>query len=109
MRKVFLSTVAAASLLALPALAATDSTNNQSSNNSPPSAAQIQQNLHQELSKAGYTDIQIIPGSFLVRAKDSKGNPTEMMVTPNSLTAVTAMNGSNSSGQNGTSNSTTSK
>jgi hypothetical protein len=109
MRKVFLSTVAAASLVALPALAATDVTNNQSSNNSPPSAAQIQQNLHQELSKAGYTDIQIIPGSFLVRAKDSKGNPTEMMVTPNSLTAVTAMSSSSGSSQNGTSNSTTSK
>lgn len=101
MRQFFIPTIAAASLLALPALAQTS--NSTASNSSPPSAAEIQQDLHKDLSKAGYTDIQIIPGSFLVHAKDSKGHPTEMVVSPNSVTAITATGSSDSSNGSSTS------
>ena len=67
------------SLLALPALAATSDTQSNSPNMTPQSAAQIEQNLRQDFSKAGYTDINIVPGSFMVHGKDSKGFPTEMV------------------------------
>lgn len=41
----------------------------------------------------------------MVHAKDSRGNPTEMMVSPNSLTEVTAINPSSSqSSTNGSQN-----
>lgn len=83
MHKFVLATVVA-SVAAFPAFAA-----NESTSSTPANAAQIEQNLHQDLSKAGYTDIHIVPGSFMVHAKDSKGHPTEMMVSPNSITEVT--------------------
>ena len=44
-----------------------------------------------ELEQAGYRDIRIIPLSYLVQATDKSGNPAMMVITPNSMTAVTAM------------------
>ncbi len=106
MRPFFITTVAALGLLASPAFAQNTSSSSPSpspgtsspsaSNSSPPSASQLEQTLHQDLSKAGYTDIKIIPGSFLVRAKDSKGQMTEMMISPNSVTEITAISSASS-------------
>ena len=39
----------------------------------------IQQQVQNNLKQAGFTDIQIMPSSFLVRAKDSAGNPVIMV------------------------------
>ncbi len=115
MRKPIVTMIAACSLLALPALAQSSnsggSSSGHSSGNGPPSMQQVQQTeqtLRQDLAKAGYTDIKIAPGSFLVHAKDSKGEPLEMMVTPNSVTAITAMNELASSSQGGTSSNSSS-
>jgi hypothetical protein len=105
MRKFFVPAIAAVSLFALPALAATPTTKD-SSNAAPPDTMQIEQQLHQDLSKAGYTDIKIVPGSFLVQAKDKQGNATEMMISPHSMTEVTAMSASGSSAQSGNSEKT---
>ena len=41
-------------------------------------AQAIQQQVQNNLRQAGFTDIQIMPSSFLVRAKDSAGNPVMM-------------------------------
>ena len=49
----------------------------------------LSQKLHDDLTKAGFTDITIMPSSFLVRAKDSQGNPVMMVINPDSLTEVT--------------------
>jgi hypothetical protein len=105
MRKFFIPAIAAVSLFALPALAATPTTKD-SSSAAPPDTMQIEQQLHQDLSKAGYTDIKIMPGSFLVQAKDKQGNETEMMISPHSMTEVTAMSTSGSSSQSGKSEKT---
>jgi len=50
-----------------------------------PIRARIQQNLQ----AAGFTDIKIMPSSFLVRAKDREGNPMMMVINPDSVTAIT--------------------
>lgn len=77
------------------------------------SNAPIQQQVKQNLSQAGFTNIQVLPESFLVRATDKSGNPVMMIINPDSLTAVTALgsqnnqSGSNSTGKN-TKNSTAS-
>jgi hypothetical protein len=92
MRKLYIPAIAAACLFAVPVLAATETTG--ASAKTAPDAAQIQQDLHQDLAKAGYTDIRIVQGSFLVRAKDKQGNETEMMISPHSMTEVTAINDS---------------
>jgi hypothetical protein len=44
-----------------------------------------------ELEQAGYKDVRIIPLSYLVQATDKAGNLTMMVITPNSMTAVTDM------------------
>jgi len=64
----------------------------------------LQQKIRQDLGQAGFTDIHIIPRSFVVSARDRDGNPVEMMITPNSITAMTSglqnQNGANEGGQN---------
>ena len=42
----------------------------------------LSQRLRDDLTKAGFTDITIMPSSFLVRAKDSQGNPVMMVINP---------------------------
>ena len=44
-----------------------------------------------ELEKAGYKDVRIIPLSYLVQATDKGGNAAVMVITPNSMTAVMDM------------------
>lgn len=63
--------------------------------------AALQQKIHHELSQAGFTDIKVMPQSFLVRAKDSSGNPVMMVINPDSVTAVTQMSGNAATAQNG--------
>jgi len=99
MRKFFIPAIAAGCLFALPALAAAPT--DASSQIAPQDSAQIQQQLHQDLTTAGYTDIRIVPGSFLVRAKDKQGQTTEMMISPHSMTEVTAMDTSQASASAG--------
>jgi hypothetical protein len=50
---------------------------------------QIQAKVRQNLQQAGFTDIQMMPSSFLVRAKDKDGNPVMMVINPDSIAAVT--------------------
>jgi hypothetical protein len=97
MRKFCIPAIAAACLFALPALAATATTGDTTT--TPPNTTPIQQQLRQDLSQAGYTDIHIMPGSFLVRAKDKQGNQTEMMISPTSMTEITAASPSGSATQ----------
>jgi Ni/Co efflux regulator RcnB len=61
------------------------------------SAAQLQQRIHQDLAQAGFTDIHVMPRSFVVHAKDRDGDPVVFMLSPNSVTALTVEQG----GQNG--------
>ena len=49
----------------------------------------MSQKLHDDLTKAGFTDISIMPQSLLVRAKDAQGNPVMMVINPDMLTEVT--------------------
>ena len=82
--------------------ATTGSIASQSDNTQNPSIPMRQQ-VQQNLSKAGFTDIKVMPESFLVRAKDPNGNPVMMVINPDSVTAVTY--GTNN-GSNNTTNST---
>ena len=74
------------------ALAAMDSANSPSAQTAAPGAqtpGRLSQKLHDDLTKAGFTDIRIMASSFLVRAKDSQGNPVMMVINPDSLAEVT--------------------
>lgn len=81
--------------LAGPALAQSPAPDSTPSGSNP---AAIQQQVKQNLAAAGFSDIKVMPESFLVRAKDKTGNPVMMIINPDSITAVTAMNGSTLNG-----------
>ena len=49
----------------------------------------IRQELSASLRQAGFTDIRIVPNSFLVEAKDKSGNPVTMFINPHSMAMVT--------------------
>jgi hypothetical protein len=72
--------------IAGPAAAATDAApagSTSAQNAAPdPQAAHLSQKLRNDLTKAGFTDITIMPSSFLVRAKDSEGHPVMMVINP---------------------------
>jgi hypothetical protein len=54
----------------------------------------LQQELTARLQKAGFTDVKVLPDSFLVRADDKSGNAVMMSITPDSMTELTAVNAS---------------
>jgi hypothetical protein len=53
-----------------------------------PVPAHMSQKLHDDLIKAGFTDITVMPASLIVRAKDAQGNSVMMVINPDSLTDV---------------------
>ncbi len=95
--------------LAMPAVAQTNAAKQNSSpattgsiasqsDNTQNASTPLREQVQQNLSKAGFTDIKVMPESFLVRAKDPSGNPVMMVINPDSVTAVTygTNNGNNS-------------
>ena len=48
-------------------------------------AQAIQQLIQARLASAGFTDIQMVPNSFLISAKDRDGHPVTMMAAPSDL------------------------
>lgn len=55
----------------------------------------IAQRIRSNLEQAGFTDIRMMPSSFLVRARDRDGNPMMMVINPDSVTAVSEIGGGN--------------
>jgi hypothetical protein len=55
----------------------------------------IQAQLTTDLQRAGFTDVKIMPDSFLVQAKDKTGDPVTLFLSPGSIAEVTV----DSSGQ----------
>src|SRR3954451_2939079 len=78
-------------LMTSPALAQDSTSTLNRTQTSPGDTQAIQAQVQNNLKQAGFTDIQIMPSSFLVRAKDSAGNPVIMVINPDSVTAVTEM------------------
>lgn len=72
------------------------------SSSTPPSAASAQkpqslpQEIRQKLQRDGFTNIRVVPSSFLIQAKDKDGDPVTMMIGPNSMTMLTRVDSGNS-------------
>ena len=54
----------------------------------PAATPSIEDALRTRLGRAGYKDIEMVPTSFLVRAKDADGNPVIIEVSPDSVTEL---------------------
>ncbi len=87
-----LLTTSAVIALGLNAAYAQSSTPSASTGTSPgtqQSSQTIPREIRQKLASDGFTDIQIVPGSFLVNAKDKNGDLVTMVLGPQSLTILT--------------------
>jgi hypothetical protein len=104
--KYLLLTAAISAVLAQGAFAQGSNTPNPAQ--SPQAATPLPQQIKQKLQSAGYSDVNIMPISFVVHAKDRQGDPVEIVITPHSMTQLTALNASeqNDVASGGRSNST---
>ena len=50
----------------------------------------MRQQLSDNLTKAGYTDVKVVPEAFIVEAKNKAGEQVRMFLTPDSMTVFTA-------------------
>ena len=99
MKKIVL--VAAAILTTVSSVALAQGANSGSSGapaatttKSEPGGPGLRQQLTNSLQQSGFTNIKIVPDSFLVQANDKAGNPVTMFIGPNSATEFTTV-GSN--------------
>ena len=52
-------------------------------------AMNMRQQLQDQMTKAGYTDVTVTPSSFYIHAKNKQGDPVAMVIGPESFTEVT--------------------
>lgn len=45
--------------------------------------------IHDKLTEQGFKDVQIVPGSYIVSAKDKNGAPVMMVIGPGSMSIIT--------------------
>ncbi len=120
MQKLTLTAFAAACLLAAPTMVQAASTNqNNGGTNTASSSSAAQRPMSQadlqkvelkitnDLKSDGYTNVQVMPNSFLVHATNKHNDPVMMIINPNSVFAVTQVPGKQASAQNQGSSSTT--
>ncbi len=53
--------------------------------------------VQKDLEQAGFTDVQVTPESFFVRARNKEGQPVMMIIEPNSIAAVVGASASGTS------------
>jgi len=53
-------------------------------------ATSMRHQLSENLTKAGYTDVKVVPEAFIVEAKNKAGDQVRMFLTPDSMTIFTA-------------------
>lgn len=98
-----LASALALSLLVPAAALAQGSNSGSSVPGGQPSAQNTQtlpQEIKQKLENQGFSNVQVVPGSFIVSAKDKQGEPVNMVIGPHSMMIVTSSNVSDTSGGN---------
>jgi len=71
------------------AQSSSSSTSADSDQTRPEEIQTLPQEIKQKLSSQGFTDVQVVPGSYLVSAKDKDGDPVSMLIGPHSMTIMT--------------------
>jgi sporulation protein YlmC with PRC-barrel domain len=69
---------------------------NQAANQATQNKQGMRAQVRDMLQKAGFTDVHVMTGSLLIRAKDKEGNPVVMNLSPDSVTEVTEVGTSGS-------------
>jgi hypothetical protein len=73
-------------------------------NQNAPTAVTLRAHVRNMLQSSGFSDIRMMPSSFMIRAKDQDGNPVVMSVSPDSVTEVAELGTSGANGGSETAN-----
>ena len=66
----------------------------------PQTAQNLPQEIRAKLKDDGFTNVKVVPGSFIVSAKDKRGEPVTMMIGPDSMVMVTQVTNGNAPSSN---------
>ena len=88
----FLTTVSSVALAQAPSSPSTSTP--PATTKTQTAGASLQQQVTTNLQNSGFTNVKVIPDSFLVQATDKSGNAVTMFIGPNSMSEVTTV-GSN--------------
>jgi hypothetical protein len=70
--------------------------------NTPSDNVRIADKIKSHLEQVGFQNVKLMPGSFIVRAEDQNHNPVMMVINPDSITAIHAMNLGSDAGDHAT-------
>jgi hypothetical protein len=84
----FLTTVSSVALAQAPS---SPSTTPPATTKTQTSGPNLQQQVTTNLQNSGFTNVKVMPDSFLVQATDKSGNAVTMFIGPNSMTEVTTV------------------
>ena len=111
MKKTILAAAAILTTVSSVALAQTPSSNPGSApaaattTTPQPAGTSLRQQLTNSLQQSGFTNIKVVPDSFLVQANDKSGNPVTMFIGPNSATEFTTIGSNDQTSGSNTGNS----
>lgn len=91
--------IAAALLTTVSSMALAENSSNTPPKSATPNVqgngATLRQQMTTDLQQSGFTNVKVMPDSFLVQANDKAGNPVTMFITPNSMAEVTTIGSNN--------------
>ena len=85
----FLTTVSSVALAQAPSSPSTSTP--PATTKTQTGGASLQQQVTTNLQNSGFTNVKVMPDSFLVQATDKSGNAVTMFIGPNSMTEVTTV------------------
>ena len=85
----FLTTVSSVALAQAPSSPSTSAPT--ATTKTQTGGAGLQQQVTTNLQNSGFTNVKVMPDSFLVQATDKSGNAVTMFIGPNSMTEVTTV------------------
>jgi len=85
----FLTTVSSVALAQAPSSPSTSAPT--ATTKTQTGGASVQQQVTTNLQNSGFTNVKVMPDSFLVQATDKSGNAVTMFIGPNSMTEVTTV------------------
>ena len=89
------SMIITAALLAGVSSAALAQSNSHSTTGASNGSSNLRQEVTANLQQSGFSNVKVVPDSFLVQANDKSGNAVTMFITPNSMTEVTTTGATN--------------
>jgi hypothetical protein len=87
----FMYRIVAAALLPLAIAGTAFAQSGTATTNTAPEGTQhsLPQQIQQKLTSQGFTNVKVVPGSYLVSANDKDGDPVTMVIGPHSMSIFT--------------------